>query len=157
MNSVKSECRINAWIRLTSIILAGFFLVRTWQCDTLFAVCILGSGMIFNNTVRPFVVYRARQLYRLVWLHPPRQPSCPATRLKGHILPVNFDIITIPGKMCFSVSFFVIYVEGRLYPPGVFLVLIFRGWVDPRAHGSVGSYGKDPQWHHWGSIPRLSD
>jgi hypothetical protein len=22
-------------------------------------------------------------------------------------------------------------------PPGVFLVLIFRGWVDPRAHGSV--------------------
>jgi hypothetical protein len=35
-------------------------------------------------------------------------------------------------------------------PPGVFLVLIFRGWVDPRAHGSVGSFGKNPQWHHWG-------
>jgi hypothetical protein len=27
-------------------------------------------------------------------------------------------------------------------PPGVFLVLIFRGWVDPRAHCSVGSLGK---------------
>jgi hypothetical protein len=26
-------------------------------------------------------------------------------------------------------------------PPRVFLVLIFRGWVDPRAHGSVGSFG----------------
>jgi hypothetical protein len=26
--------------------------------------------------------------------------------------------------------------------PGVFLVLIFRGWVDPRAHGSVGSLEK---------------
>jgi hypothetical protein len=24
-------------------------------------------------------------------------------------------------------------------PPGVFLVLIFRGWVDPRAHVSVGT------------------
>jgi hypothetical protein len=39
-------------------------------------------------------------------------------------------------------------------PPGVFLVLIFRVWVDPRAHGSVGSFGKNPQWQHWGSIPR---
>jgi hypothetical protein len=29
-------------------------------------------------------------------------------------------------------------------PPGVFLVLIFRGWVDTRAHGSVGSFGKTP-------------
>jgi hypothetical protein len=27
-------------------------------------------------------------------------------------------------------------------PPGVFLVLIFRGWVNPRAHGSVGIFGK---------------
>ena len=26
------------------------------------------------------------------------------------------------------------------------LVLVFRGWVNPRAHGSVGSYGKNPQW-----------
>jgi hypothetical protein len=41
--------------------------------------------------------------------------------------------------------------------PEVFLVLIFRGWVDPRAHGSVGSFGKNPQRHHWGSIPRPSD
>ena len=48
------------------------------------------------------------------------------------------------------------------YAPAVFtprsiLVLIFRGWVNPRAHGSVGSLGKNPQWHHWGSIPRPSD
>jgi hypothetical protein len=42
-------------------------------------------------------------------------------------------------------------------PPGVFLVLIFRGWVDPRAHGSLGRYGKNPQWHPRGSIPRPSD
>jgi hypothetical protein len=41
--------------------------------------------------------------------------------------------------------------------PGIFLILIFRGWVDPRAHGSVGSLGKNPQWHHWGSIPRPPD
>jgi hypothetical protein len=42
-------------------------------------------------------------------------------------------------------------------PPGVFLVLIFRGWVDPRAHGSVSSLGKNPQQHQWGSIARPSD
>jgi hypothetical protein len=42
-------------------------------------------------------------------------------------------------------------------PSGVFLVLIFRGWIDPRAHGSVGSFGKNPQRHHRGSIPRSSD
>jgi hypothetical protein len=42
-------------------------------------------------------------------------------------------------------------------PPGVFLVLIFRGWIDPRAHGFVGSLGKNPQRHHRGSIPRPSD
>jgi hypothetical protein len=42
-------------------------------------------------------------------------------------------------------------------PQEVFLVLIFRGLVDPRAHGSVGSLGKNPQRHHWGSIPRPSD
>jgi hypothetical protein len=29
-------------------------------------------------------------------------------------------------------------------PPGVFLVLIFRGWVNPRAHGSVGIRKKSP-------------
>jgi hypothetical protein len=37
-------------------------------------------------------------------------------------------------------------------PPGVFLVVIFRGWVDPRAHGSVGSLGKNPQRQNWGSM-----
>jgi hypothetical protein len=26
--------------------------------------------------------------------------------------------------------------------PGIFLVLIFRGWLNPVAHGSVGSFGK---------------
>ena len=41
-------------------------------------------------------------------------------------------------------------------PPGVFLVLIFSGWVDPRVHGSVGILGKNSQLHHWGSIPRPS-
>jgi hypothetical protein len=42
-------------------------------------------------------------------------------------------------------------------PPRDFLVLIFRGWVDPRAHGSLGSFGKNLQRHHWGSVPRPSD
>ena len=42
-------------------------------------------------------------------------------------------------------------------PPGVFLVLISIGWVDPREHGSVGSFGKNPHWHHSESIPRPSD
>jgi hypothetical protein len=41
---------------------------------------------------------------------------------------------------------------GRLYPHRS-MALIFRGWVDPRAYVSVGSYGKKPQRHHWGSIP----
>jgi hypothetical protein len=45
---------------------------------------------------------------------------------------------------------------GRLYTRSI-LVLIFRGWVDPRAHGSVGNFGKIPRLHHWGSIPRPSD
>jgi hypothetical protein len=42
-------------------------------------------------------------------------------------------------------------------PPRVFLVLIFRDWFHPRAHGSVGSLGKNPLWHHRWSIPRPSD
>jgi hypothetical protein len=45
---------------------------------------------------------------------------------------------------------------GRLYPRS-FLVLLLRGWVDPRAHRFVSSFGKNPQRHHWGSIPRPSD
>jgi hypothetical protein len=48
------------------------------------------------------------------------------------------------------------------YAPAVFtprsiLVLLFTGWVNPRAHGSVGTYRKNPQRRHWGSIPRPSD
>jgi hypothetical protein len=42
-------------------------------------------------------------------------------------------------------------------PPGVFLVLIFRGWVDPRAQGTVEVPGKNPQWNNRVSIPKLSD
>jgi hypothetical protein len=34
--------------------------------------------------------------------------------------------------------------------PGVFLVLIFRDWVDPRAHGSVGTSGKKNPSHTTG-------
>ena len=49
-------------------------------------------------------------------------------------------------------------VVGRQpYAPAIFtsrsiLVLFFRGWVDPRAHGSVGSFGKNAQRHHCGSV-----
>jgi hypothetical protein len=32
-----------------------------------------------------------------------------------------------------------------LLTPGVLLVLIFRGWVDPRAHSSVCRFGKIPR------------
>jgi hypothetical protein len=42
-------------------------------------------------------------------------------------------------------------------PSWVFLVLIFRGWVDPRAHSSISSFWKIPQRHHRRSIPRHSD
>jgi hypothetical protein len=46
---------------------------------------------------------------------------------------------------------------GRLYPQEFPGTQLFRGWVDPRAHGSVSSFGKNPQRHHWGSILRPSD
>jgi hypothetical protein len=42
-------------------------------------------------------------------------------------------------------------------PPGVFLPLTVRSWVYPKAHGSVGTFGKISQRHHWESIPRPSD
>jgi hypothetical protein len=48
-------------------------------------------------------------------------------------------------------------LRTAVFTPRSFLVLIFRGWVDATAHGSGGSYGKNPQRHHWGSIPRPSD
>jgi hypothetical protein len=50
-------------------------------------------------------------------------------------------------------------VVGRQpYAPAAFTQWeIFRGWFDLRAHGSVSSYGKNPQWHHRESIPRPSD
>jgi hypothetical protein len=52
----------------------------------------------------------------------------------------------------------VVTLTDRLsLPPGLFLVHIFRGWVDPRAYGSVGSLEKNPQRHHWESIPRHSE
>ena len=35
-------------------------------------------------------------------------------------------------------------------PSGGFLVLISRGCVYPRTHGSVGSFGKNSHRHHWG-------
>jgi hypothetical protein len=44
----------------------------------------------------------------------------------------------------------------RLHPQGKSLVLIFRGWVDPRTHGSVGSYGKNSQCDTTGNRPTSS-
>ena len=49
------------------------------------------------------------------------------------------------------------YEGGKVFTPRSILVLIFRGWVDPRAHVSVCSLGKNPQRHQWGSIPTPSD
>jgi hypothetical protein len=42
-------------------------------------------------------------------------------------------------------------------PQNKSLIIIFKSWVDPRAHGSVSCYGKNPQWHHRESIPIPSD
>jgi hypothetical protein len=40
--------------------------------------------------------------------------------------------------------------------PRIILVLIFRGWVDPRAHRTVRRQGKNPRWHRE-LIPGPSD
>jgi len=59
----------------------------------------------------------------------------------------------VPGRL--SPRIFLTFGTTRVvghqpHAPAAFtLVLIFRGWVDPRVHGSVGgSHGKNPQWHH---------
>jgi hypothetical protein len=39
---------------------------------------------------------------------------------------------------------------GRLHPQKF-------SWYSFLKHSSVGSFGKNPQRHHWGSIPRLSN
>jgi hypothetical protein len=73
---------------------------------------------------------------------------------------LGFPELKAPGSSRFSALWrckVVTLTHRPVLPPVVFLVLIFRGWVDPRAHGSVGSFGKNPQRHHWGSIPRASD
>jgi hypothetical protein len=83
--------------------------------------------------------------------------SCPATGLSR---PLGIQKVKAPDFLDFR------HYEGAKVVtlthrpsllPGVFLVLIFRGWVDPRAHGSVVSLGKNPQRHHWGSIRRRPD
>jgi hypothetical protein len=42
------------------------------------------------------------------------------------------------------------------FTPRIILVLIFRGWVNPRAHGSVGSFGKNPPVTSLGIEPETS-
>ena len=72
----------------------------------------------------------------------------------------------VPGRLRprIFLTFGITGVVGRQpYTPATLpqkksLVLIFRGWVDLRAHGSIGgSHGKNPQWHHRESIPGPSD
>jgi hypothetical protein len=85
---------------------------------------------------------------------------------KGKGLPQEAEVAQgIPGRLRprIFLTFGITKVVGRqhyapaAFTPGETPVLIFRGWVDPRAHGSVGSYGKNLQWHHRESIPRPSD
>jgi hypothetical protein len=37
-------------------------------------------------------------------------------------------------------------LHTAVFAPRNIVVLIFRGWVDPRAHGTVWCPGKNPQW-----------
>jgi len=85
---------------------------------------------------------------------------------KGKGLPQQAEVAQgVPGMLRprMFLTFGTTRVVGRQpYAPTAFtpqeepLVLIFRDRVDLRAHGSVGNYGKNPQWHHRESIPRPS-
>jgi hypothetical protein len=86
--------------------------------------------------------------------------------LKGKGLPQHAESAQgVPGRLRprIFLTFGTTRVVGRqpyapaAFTPGEIPGFIFRGWVDTRAHGSVGSYGKNPQWHHWELIPRPSD
>jgi hypothetical protein len=61
----------------------------------------------------------------------------------------------VPGRLRprIFLTFGTTRVVRRLHPQGNSLVLIFRGLVDPRAHGSVGSFGKNPQCDRPGIDP----
>jgi hypothetical protein len=73
---------------------------------------------------------------------------------KGKGLPQQAEVAQgVPGRLRprIFLTFRTRGVVGRQpyappLPQETSLVLSFRGWVDPRTHGSVGSYGKNPQW-----------
>jgi hypothetical protein len=73
---------------------------------------------------------------------------------------LGFQEVKVPGSSRHSARW---KWQGRHpYAPAAFTprsipILIFRSWVDPRVHVSFGSFGKNPQRHHRGSIPRPSD
>jgi hypothetical protein len=102
----------------------------------------------------------------IVYLHPQlAPPPHPSTRLKGFPLQAWCRSWRSRRLRLLDRLDFQHYEGGKVVtlmhrpplPPGIFLVLIFRGWVDPRADGSVGSFGKNLQRHHCGSIPRPAD
>jgi hypothetical protein len=85
---------------------------------------------------------------------------------KGKGLPQQAEVAQrIPGRlrsrMC--LTFGTTRVLGRqtyvpaAITPGEIPGTKFTGWVNTRAHGSVGSYGKNPQWQQCKSILRPSD
>ena len=76
--------------------------------------------------------------------------------IKGKGLPQQAELVQgVPGRLRpqMFLTFGTTRVVGRQpYAPAAFApgetpgTDLFRGWVDPRAHGFVGSYGKNPQW-----------
>ena len=66
--------------------------------------------------------------------------------MQGKGLPQQSEVTQgVPGSLRprIFLTFGTTRVVGRQpYAPAAFT----PGWVDPRAHGSVGSYGKNPQW-----------
>jgi hypothetical protein len=84
-------------------------------------------------------------------------------KVKGKGIPRQAEVaLGVPGRLrpwIFS-TFGTTRVVGRQpnAPAAFTLVLIFRGWVDLRAHSFVGrNHEKIPKWHHRGSIPGPSD
>ena len=70
--------------------------------------------------------------------------SCPITGLNR---PTRFQQVKAPrflDNWHMKVVGFQPYAPAA-FTPKIILVLIFRGWVDPRAHGTVICYGKNPR------------
>ena len=86
--------------------------------------------------------------------------------LKGKGLPQQAEVAQgVPGRL--RPQIFLTFGTARVvghqpyapaaFTPGEIPGTHFWGWVDLRAHGSIGNYRKNPQCHHRESIPKPSD